>query len=210
MSLINEALKRAKQAQQEAAPPPAPNLQLRPIEPTQYPRHSFGLVMPASIAVVALLLLFFVWQRAQPKGLTAPMEIQARAAMPAPPVAAPEPAPAAVAPIPTAEAVPDAQPAPSAAPEASPAVTPPADPPSAVPQDTVVANPAAVTEAPPPKPALPKLQGIVFSPTRPSVMIGGKTLFIGDKLNGLRVTAVSQESVTLVGAGQTNVLTLAE
>jgi hypothetical protein len=77
-------------------------------------------------------------------------------------------------------------------------------------QDTVVTNAAPVTEAPPPKPALPKLQAIVFSPTRPSVMVSGKTLFIGDKLNGLRVTAIDQESVTLVGAGQTNVLTLAE
>jgi len=41
-------------------------------------------------------------------------------------------------------------------------------------------------------------------------MISGRTLFIGDKLEGLRVTAINRESVTLVGPAQTNVLTLSE
>ena len=41
-------------------------------------------------------------------------------------------------------------------------------------------------------------------------MIDSKTLFIGDKLNGYRVTAIDRESVTLVGTGQTNILTMAE
>ena len=40
-------------------------------------------------------------------------------------------------------------------------------------------------------------------------MLNGKTLFIGDKLSELRVTAIDKESVTLVGASQTNVLTSA-
>jgi hypothetical protein len=77
-------------------------------------------------------------------------------------------------------------------------------------QDSGVANTTAATQALPPKPKLPKLQAIVFSPARPSVMISGKTLFIGDKLNGFRVTAIDQESATLVGGGQTNVLSLSE
>jgi hypothetical protein len=41
-------------------------------------------------------------------------------------------------------------------------------------------------------------------------MIGGKTLFVGDKLGDLRVVAIDKESATLVGAGQTNVLSLPE
>ena len=41
-------------------------------------------------------------------------------------------------------------------------------------------------------------------------MISGKTLFVGDKLGALRVAAIDHESATLVGAGQTNILSLAE
>jgi len=41
-------------------------------------------------------------------------------------------------------------------------------------------------------------------------MINGKTLFVGDKLGEWHVRAIDQESVTLVGAGQTNVLSLSE
>jgi hypothetical protein len=39
-------------------------------------------------------------------------------------------------------------------------------------------------------------------------MIGGRTLFVGDKLGDLRVLAIDRESATLGGAGHTNVLTL--
>jgi hypothetical protein len=71
-------------------------------------------------------------------------------------------------------------------------------------------NIVAPTEPPPPKPAQLKLQGIMFSRTRPCAMIGGKMLYVGDRLEGLRIEAVDRESVTLVGAGQTNVLSLAK
>ena len=67
---------------------------------------------------------------------------------------------------------------------------------------------AIAAEAPVPKPVPPKLQAIIFSSVRPSIMINGKTLFIGDTLDGFRVTAISKESATLAGMDQTNVLTL--
>ena len=60
----------------------------------------------------------------------------------------------------------------------------------------------------PPKPAPLRLQAIVYNPKRPSVLISGKTLFIGDKLGDLRVAAIDQESATLVGVDQTNVFSL--
>jgi hypothetical protein len=41
-------------------------------------------------------------------------------------------------------------------------------------------------------------------------MISGRTLFIGDKLEEMRVAAIDRESVTLVGAGKTNILSLSE
>ena len=70
-------------------------------------------------------------------------------------------------------------------------------------------NSPAIVEAAP-KPAPLRLQAIFWSPTRPSAMIGGKTRFVGDKLGEYRVVAIDQESATLAGAGQTNVLSLAQ
>ena len=55
-----------------------------------------------------------------------------------------------------------------------------------------------------------RLQAIVFNPRRPSAMIGGKTLFVGDRVGDMRVMAIDKESATLTGAGQTNVLVLSE
>jgi len=79
----------------------------------------------------------------------------------------------------------------------------------AVPEEGMT-NVAAVTDVPPPKPAPPRLQGILYSRTRPCAMISGKTLYVGDMLEGMRVAAINHEGVTLVGAGQTNVLSLAK
>jgi hypothetical protein len=41
-------------------------------------------------------------------------------------------------------------------------------------------------------------------------MINGKVLFVGEKIGEFRVTAITEESATLVGTGQTNVLSLAQ
>jgi MSHA biogenesis protein MshK len=69
---------------------------------------------------------------------------------------------------------------------------------------------AAIAPAPQPKPAPLRLQAIVFNPKRPSALISGKTLFLGDKLGDARVVAIDRESATLVGGGRTNVLSLPE
>ena len=215
MSLINDALKRAKQAQQEAPPPPAPNLELRPVEAAQCTRRSFGLLVPAALAVVALVLLLFVWQRAQQPGSGQPTQVHAR--VPATPTAAPPPDPAPAEPAPAAQPVPEAPPAAPTEAVVDPAsvletaaVPMPSELPAVAAADNETTNVPAVAEAPPPQVSLPRLQAIVYSPTRPSVILNGKTLFIGEKLNGLRVTAIDKESVTLVGASQTNVLVLDE
>jgi hypothetical protein len=82
--------------------------------------------------------------------------------------------------------------------------------PAADAQENEATNAAALTPPPPPKPAPLRLQAIIFNPRRPSAMISGKTLFVGDKLGDLRVVAINRESATLAGAGQTNVLSLSE
>jgi len=55
-----------------------------------------------------------------------------------------------------------------------------------------------------------KLQGIVFNPQRPSALVNGRTVFIGDRVREMRVVAISMATLTLSGAGQTNVLSLAD
>ena len=41
-------------------------------------------------------------------------------------------------------------------------------------------------------------------------MLSGKTVFVGDKVGEFRVRSIEQDSVTIVGGGQTNILTLPE
>jgi len=53
-----------------------------------------------------------------------------------------------------------------------------------------------------------KLQGIYFRRTNPSVLINGRTLFVGDRIEGARVVTVDRQTVTLEFSGQTNLLTL--
>ena len=52
-------------------------MQFRPVEPTQHARHSLALLVPAALAVVALLALFFVWQWAQEPRGARPQEARA-------------------------------------------------------------------------------------------------------------------------------------
>jgi len=194
MSLINQALKRAQEAQQGPPQEPAPTLHFRPVEPAQRARHSLGVVVPIALAIIALLLLFLVWQWVQRKNS---LTVSAQQAVPAttPVQAAPPPA---VATQPTPEppvANESATVTPAPVPEPEPAV------PVRAPE------PAAPLPAKPPP---PRLQSIVFNPARPSAMINGRVVFLGDKVGDMRLTALDEESVTLTGGGQTNVLTLGQ
>jgi hypothetical protein len=201
MSLINDALKRAREAQDQAAPPP-PAPALRPVEPSQTARHGLGVMLPAALAVVALLVLLFVWQYSQRdtvRKAAGPRTSPAHQHTVQPPVTAPT--------VTSATAV-----APAAAPQAAAnaaGVAAPAQP-APAPASNVESNAPVVAVQPPPKPAPLRLQGIVFSPTSPSAMISGKTVYVGDKLGEMRVVAISQLSATLVGNGETNVLTFAQ
>ena len=56
----------------------------------------------------------------------------------------------------------------------------------------------------------PKLQGISFNPARPCALVSGKTVYVGDTVGGFSVTQITMESVTLVSALATNVLSLSQ
>jgi hypothetical protein len=228
MSLINDALRRAKQVQQEVqAPLPGPPL--RPVETPAYVRHGVGIVVPVSMTIIALLGLLLLWQIYQRRdsGKSAESSVPVRtvedktATEPVVPASMPPVTPTAQtqqkpvaaalsspkreepkAPVttPTLAAV---NPTPS---DSAAAVT--ASPTNVAPSTTTVSNAAPPVEPAPPKPEPLKLQGIVFNPKRPSTVINGRTLFLGDRIHEYRITAIRQDSVTMVGGGRTNILSL--
>lgn len=175
MSQINDALKRALEAQRNKPatlePPhfagavPAPGV-----------TRGIGIIVPFFLVLAALLGLFLAWQLRQK---------QIAQNQPAADVSSSSSKPASVANV-SASIPPVSQP---------------------VVQKPVVSVPTPTVAAPPPPPA-PKLQGIFFSARNPSAMISGETVMVGDKLNGWRVDAITQRSVTLVSPTQTNVLAL--
>jgi hypothetical protein len=208
MSLINDALKRAKESQQNNPPPPAPALRFQPAEPV--PEKS---LLPAILTTVALLAgvglaAFLIWQSFQEHGA---LRQAASASLPSLPAAtAPSPTP----PAPAAQPAPETRPTPiapnvslqtSVAPATSPAPTPA---PAAIQPAPATNTLVAVSEAAPPKPAPPKLQGIIYRADRPSAIINGKIVLVGDRVGEARVVAIDRESVTLAGGGETNVLNL--
>jgi len=217
MSLINDALKRAKQAQPNAPRPTISGLSLHPVESSRRPGFMIPVITLAAVALVLLLgwRVFLKGSSTQSPSHISPSPASKLSARPA------EELVAKAAPVPAAA---DAQPQPNSAPLAG------AEPPTATPvspvtasapsapaatsavqsaPNSVVADAPIASEAPPaPKPAPLKLQGILFDPAHPAAMISGRTLFVGDKLGEWRVVAISQESATLVNAGQTNLLAL--
>lgn len=191
MSLINDALKRAKQAQHEN-PAPTPPLEFRPVDPAQEggarPALLFVSLTLALIAVVALggLAAWFVVQKNQTE-----LRVEAKSADAPAPAAHTEPTTLAPPPAPTTPAL---------------ALKPPlidlGQP------DTNTAIVVAPFEVPPPPPL--KLQGILYNPGNPSAVLNGRTLYVGDRVNGFRVLAITPQSVTLASATATNVLSLSE
>jgi hypothetical protein len=121
MSLINDALRRAKDAQQKSTPA-APIPQLPPVESVSAPSRGMGMTVPLIIAALAVIALLLVWKNqkkttarevAAPGKPAAPVNTIAETkpvatvtvAAPAPPTpATPTPAPAVVAPVASAPA----------------------------------------------------------------------------------------------------------
>ena len=218
MSLINEALKRAKEAQQPPSATPAGFPPLRAVEPAH--TSSSSLLPAATLSLVAMLVLIVIWQWLHPRHVAARV---AEASIPLPRTAAPMKPPfvpaktPAVAPaksppqtvlaqapaLVVAANPPGAHPA---TPAPAPAVTPPPAPAAALAKP--VTNPPAAPAEPAPKTPPLNVQAIVFNPSRPSALINGRTLFLGDHISDFRVAAISHRTVTLVKPGKTNVLIL--
>jgi cytoskeletal protein RodZ len=220
MSLINDALKRAKEAQQQAQPNPPGGPPLRPVEHRPARDHSVWMMLLFAVVVATASILLWQWfqQSRPPKSQTLASQASTSGQSQAAPVALPPTPPvtpvvASLAAPPTTQSVPAKDvgrpavdpPKPEAAALSTTNVLAPTNGPATAPPAAVPRAPAVET-TPPPGPL--KLQGILFHPTRPSAVVNGKLLFVGDRLGELRVMAIEQESVTLVGGGRTNLLLL--
>ena len=182
MSLVNDALKRAKEVQKKGQPE-APGPQFRPAEPAAAPARGIGMVVPVVIAGVAIVGLSVVLQNRH-KTAARESNVQPK---PIPPVVAVQ------------ETKPPVR-------EVVAPVSAPAAPVVAVTEKPAPA-PAPVMSVPAPQ---LKLQAIFYAPGHSSVLINGKTVKAGDVYKGFRVTAITQTGATLVSATQTNVMTLEE
>jgi hypothetical protein len=207
MSLINDALKRAKQAQWENEAPP-PDLPFRPAEPVTPRRAGLPLLPVAALIVAVLLGGGFIFIALQKRN-SGPQVVNASQSE-----ASPAPTQAAVTASP-AKPVPDvsSQLATTTTTEAPSAGQDPSSKITADSRSTVTPD-APVAVAPEPlKTVVPKLQGIFYNPSRPSAVVNGKTVYVGSRAGEARdflVLKISRESVTVANGSQTNVLTLEE
>lgn len=206
MSVINDALQRAKTVQQNH-PSVTANLPLRPIDPAQQLARGPGPVLPAALAAVVIAGIVSWW-------LVVRGSHAARTSKPVPTLAAKAP------PAPVVLSGPSPDPSTAPAPAASaPAAWPttnyeaaPLNPAVAVEPSVASGSSRAPGGAPlmaeETKPVPPKLQAVSFNPAQPSAIINGKTVYVGERFREFHVLAIDSDSATLVNGTQTNVLTM--
>lgn len=212
MSLINDALKRAKQAQKRPSPPPA-GVPLRPAESVRSVNAPRPLLFPILAAALLVLVggILIVVALTRGFGLKPGEPVASKSDMVLPKdnpgTAAALPRIAEVAPA-TRIATPATalQPIPTNPPSTVAAITPVVTQ-SAV---TVVSSNALPVVLSPPEPQLPKLQGILYNPARPTAFLNGKSVVVGGRAGEFTVVAITKLAVTLERAGQTNVLAMEE
>lgn len=219
MSLINEALKRARQAPvRPLATASDPVLQPAPSLPSRVTQ-----LLPLAGGALLLVSFWFLilWWRHAPDSRPGAAGVRQTASALAAPL---DKAAATVAQV-AAQRAADAEVQPSSGAPAA-AVSHRTDNPAAAPvskpaQSTAPARPQAggtspreerpvtqVASAPDPTPVTFQLQGIFYRRTRASALIDGETVFVGDEIQGVKVVSIDRTSVRLLRRGQTIVLKL--
>ena len=198
MSVANDALKSVNEIQENKPLVSVSHLEFRPAVPVKEDRQDRQEIPGTRLTLPSLLYAFVLFTFLILGVLllrTINHRIQARAA---------------AAPSPAASGVVSGSDAPAPAKPASQSTTPPVlATTSPSPASPTTPSPAAYT-APTPPPAQPtyRLQAVFFSPTSPSAIVGGKTVFVGDHVGPYRVTRINPTSVSLANGDQIRVLHL--
>jgi hypothetical protein len=173
MSLINDALKRAREMQQKNPPSGAP-----PLPPVESParRGTVWILAAAAILFLAAACLFIgsslFGHKASPAETAKVPEVSTLPSAPALTAAAP---------VSVVATAPVSIPPPVATPATN-----------ALPQPSAHTNPAAAAGA---AAQLPKVQGIIFNAARPVAIVNGKAVNVGDRVGEFQVKQILKGSV---------------
>jgi len=191
MSLINDALKRASQSDRNRPHSVETNTAMQPVAERR--GRTFPVVTSVCIVVALGLAGWFFWQWWSVSHKAAPVKVQ--------PVAAVKPKPGLPLVVPAAPVAHETAPPPAVTSPPPPVVAEtPAPAPAPVPAPApapVIAKPAGQ-----PWPAALKLKGIFFNATNPRALINGDTVGVGEEINGIRVTKIEKDNVTVEWHGQ--------
>jgi hypothetical protein len=173
MSLINDALRRAREQQKKSPPKgPAPS----PVPAADTGHHWYFILFIVLLLIVAGILIFLATRShpGQPASLPSSHTTEA-SPPPTLPASIPPRAPAA------------------------PGITVPAPVVAAAAVATTSAPPPITVLAPP---AGPRLQGILYNVAQPTAIISGKTVRVGSTVGGYKVKAIFPTEVDLIGPDQ--------
>jgi len=170
MSLINDALKRARQSQQKN-PPSGPLLFPTEIKSSGGIGWLLPLVIVALVVAAGIFIALALARRTPPS----PVAIAPAVSAPQPIVSTPISTPAPASNAPLAGSITNAASA----------------------NKSSISN---SIPPPPPPPPEPKLQGIIYDPAKPWAIVSGKTVYVGDYVRDFRVKEITKNSVTLQNA----------
>jgi hypothetical protein len=176
MSLINDALKRASQSDRERPRRPETHASMEPA--ADGPSRALPMLLACGGILALGLAGWFIWQGWSVNHSPEPVKVET------PVIATAQPAPTPPPTAPKSAAVTIIEATATGAPEPAPA------PPE--PQKPVQA----------PWPADLKLSGIFFNATNPRSLINGTVVHMNDVIEGIRVTKIEKDSVTVEWNGQ--------
>ena len=226
MSLINDALKRAREADQGRAGGCPPTPQLQPVDYVARPNRAGWIVLTVLLLATLGLAAFYLgrWAGSPTAGHVHGSAKERAAVSPASTEAlAPRPDGPAIDTnrdllaheAPTTRSDPVVVPASRTAADPLPAMPAPG---GMVAERAETEQPGSLGEhapgpvdpAPEAEPQFPelRLQSIVFRLRNPSVVINGEMLSAGDTVDGARVAKIERHAVTMEWRGQTNILRL--
>jgi cytoskeletal protein RodZ len=193
MSLINDALKRARETQPKSdAPSSSPAM--RPVDAAR-PERRPDFLLPLLVVVILLLalVLFSLWWRGGLGVVTVRAKSLPETVQPVQVIAQPAPVTPSLSASVNGTDMTNATDAKLEATATNAALT----------------NVVAVVEPPKPPPITYKLQSVFYRPGSPAAVINGKLVYRGDRIGDAHVVAIGPESATIVTAsGETNLLEL--